>query len=679
MNAKKLLAVAVTVCLLLCAMLPLAASAVEIGTVGQYPTVEDGACTYDTTTGGTALITVPAGEYVAVSVAGGTGAEIAIYAYDTANFEAAQYQLILDRINQPWFTGEGSGTLGGDGFSIINANAFDIYVKFAVGAGGDSSDPIGSYNNPEPLPDMGVYMGGQFTHDFIDATEPYHYKWTAAEDGKFSVTILGTDGPNGFNSVGWMYYVENPDGNQYGTYHWNDDDPVVATDSVSVSAGETVVIMVATYDPTNYSATLPLGGVTFQVGFQAYGSAEMPYPLNKGVNEYNIVNDLNHYSYTATTETKIVLSGAGASWEYNAGSYDEMTADANGDYVVVLDAGESIVLNPAPSSLAGSDITITVAEKGSEEWPVELTIGDHAAANTWWPGTYYTWTGEDAGLLIVDFGTYTDWMLIVNDVPYSADEGDTVAVFEVAAGETAVNVMDWGWSWNGEFSVEFEPFTTENAPAELKEGDNYIAVPSKKGETAGKAYATIDLDKDVILTIENYWSGISVDGTAVAANRLGVLTVLLAAGEHEIVLENTLEEFVELTVNVAEPALGSFENPIEVSVVGKMSNTSVAAGSEINYAVNSKLDGTTLTVKGDVIVMVNGSVVEGKDGVVTVTLKASGATMIVTVVNDGTAAATYEASIDYPENPKTGVSIALPVLAMLMSACGAVVVGKKKF
>lgn len=683
MKAKKLLAVAVTLCLLLCAVLPMAASAVELGQVSQYPTADpdDGSYTYDTTAGGTAFITIAAGETAMINAAGASGAELAVYGYDTENFEDAQYLLILSRQmdGQIWATGNGTGTLAGEGFQIYNANEFDIYVKFAIGAG--SSAPAGTYDNPEPLEDMAVYQSAEISHDFIDATDPYWFQWEARYDGEFSVTVLGTDGPNGADSVGWLYYLENADAGKYGDYHWSDDEPVVATDSISVSAGDVVKIMLSTYDYNNTGATLPLGGVKIKLNFQVYGSPDLPYPLEKGINEYTITDGMNHYAYTATTDTKVVVSGAGNVYEYVDEDYDALDADSNGDVTVILAAGEAVVINPEPTSLAGNDIEILVAEKGSEDWPIEITeAGDHTATNPGWPGTYYTWSGEEAGLLIVDFGTYTDWMLMVDNVQYSAEEGDTIAVFEVPAGETSLNVMDWGFTWDGKFSVEFESFSTGETPVELKEGDNYVAIPSKKGEEAGKAYATINLDKEVILTIENYWSGITVDGTAVTANRLGVVKVLLAAGEHEIVLDNTLEEFVELTVNVAEPALGSYENPIEVSAVGKLSNTSVEAGSEVNYAVNSKLDGAILTVKGDVVVMVNGTEVKAEDGVVTVELKATGATMAVTIVNAGTAAATYEASIAIvTDNPATGdMGIILPVMAMLMSACGAVVVGKKK-
>ena len=466
MKMKKLLAVAVTLCLLLCAMLPMAASAVEVGMVSQYLTLDEdmGAYVYDTAAGGTAYVEIAAGETAVIVVEGGAGAEFAAYGYDTENFEDAEYYVILSRMfdGQYWATGETSGTLAGDNIQIYNANEFAIHFKIAfdTAAGGGSSDPVGTYNNPEVIPDMGVFMGGMFTHDFVGASEPYFYKWTALADGEFSVTIMGTDGPGGADSVGWTYSLENADGNIYGDNHWNNDDDVVATDSISVSAGDTVTVMLGTYDPDNWG--YPDGSVTFQVGFAEYGSPDLPYPLSAGVNEYTIDSDMNHYAFTANTVTKIVLSGAGDSWEYVEGEWEELTADADGNYTFVLAAGESIVLNPGPTSYEGSDITITVTEKGSEEWPIEVEADEeYTSPNTFWPGSFFSFTAEEDGTLIIDFGEYTDWLILIGEDEYAGEGESTYAEIEVTAGEVVFNIMDWRFSWDGEFAVVFETPTQE--------------------------------------------------------------------------------------------------------------------------------------------------------------------------------------------------------------------------
>lgn len=692
MKAKKLLAVVLTLCLLLCAMLPMAAVAAPVQ-ISQYltPVLHDDGyyeCTYDMTTGGTAMILgLPAGQTLFVYATGLAGASVSTYATDV-NGDPAAYGLIPAQGGYVAAdNGEASCTAVQDMVRVYNGSETAINIMMNVTAGAPSG-PDGSYDNPyDYAPNfMGIAdvafgdEGATMLNVAEGETEMVYYAWTAPADGYAYIDMITAQNMSG--EIGWMYYIDNKTSGDCSAFQFSDytDDD---DDTVSFTKGDVVLFGVCTFDPNDMWAT-PEGVLSFRVGYSLYGAADEPYPLDEGFNEYVLDGDATHYSYTATTDTMIIVSGAAEVYEYVSGDYDALQADADGNVVVVLAEGDSIVLNPCEYTAATVDISILVAEKGSEDWPLELTEGDHAAPNTWWPGTYYTWTGEDAGLLIVDFGTYTDWMLMVNDVTYSADEGDTVAVFEVPAGETAVNIMDWGWSWNGEFSVEFEPFTTEDAPIELEEGDNYVAIPSAKpGEddelVAGKAYATIDLDKDVILTIENYWSGITVDGDAVTPNRLGVLTVLLAAGEHEIVLDNTLEEFVELTVSVVEPAMGSFENPIEVIAAGKLSNASVEAGGEVNYAINAKLAGAVLTVKGNVVVMVDGSEVKAENGVVTVEIKPTGATMMLTIVNAGSSAATYEASIAYPDNPKTGdMGIILPALAMVMSACGAAFVCKKK-
>lgn len=342
--------------------------------------------------------------------------------------------------------------------------------------------------------------------------------------------------------------------------------------------------------------------------------------------------------------------------------------------------------------------TFTMAEKsGTDSNPDDMVVGTNTATTYGdYDGYFYLWTAEEDGILTITM-TEENWTYYVmvngdqttdNQLYSDDDEVVDVQVIEVVKNDQVIvwinsydpeNMADMNPAVEFSFDAAFAPYSTEDAPIELEEGDNAIGIPGKVGEDVGKAYATVDLDKETVLTIENYWSGITVDGTPYTANRLGVLTVLLAAGEHEIVLDNTLEDCVALTVNVAEPAPGSFENPIEVSAAGKLTNTSVEAGSEVYYAINGKLAGAVLTVKGNVVVMVDGSEVKAENGVVTVEIKPTGATMMLTIVNAGSSAATYEASVAYPDNPKTGdMGIILPALAMVMSACGAAFVCKKK-
>lgn len=128
-------------------------------------------------------------------------------------------------------------------------------------------------------------------------------------------------------------------------------------------------------------------------------------------------------------------------------------------------------------------------------------------------------------------------------------------------------------------------------------------------------------------------------------------------------------------------AEGSAGNPISVTTEQGLAGVKVEAGAEINYLVNSKLDGAVLTVTGEgAYVIVDGVKTEAKDGVVTVTLKATKATIALAIGNAGTAAASV--AITYADNPSTGdISLVAPIAAVLMSAMGtvALVIKKKEF
>jgi len=126
---------------------------------------------------------------------------------------------------------------------------------------------------------------------------------------------------------------------------------------------------------------------------------------------------------------------------------------------------------------------------------------------------------------------------------------------------------------------------------------------------------------------------------------------------------------------------GSAGNPISVTTEQGLAGVKIEAGAEINYLVNSKLDGAVLTVTGEgAYVIVDGVKTEAKDGVVTVTLKATKATIALAIGNAGTAAASV--AITYADNPSTGdISLVAPIAAVLMSAMGtvALVIKKKEF
>ena len=118
--------------------------------------------------------------------------------------------------------------------------------------------PLGAESNPD-TPVIGM-QDATIAYDGAS----YYYVWTAEENGAITVTMNADEG--------WLYQVnvapENVDDYSsyyYGDTHWYNDDPSVPFETVNVSAGDTVTIMVSTYDAATYSS--PVGSVNWSFEF----------------------------------------------------------------------------------------------------------------------------------------------------------------------------------------------------------------------------------------------------------------------------------------------------------------------------------------------------------------------------------------------------------------------------
>ena len=120
-----------------------------------------------------------------------------------------------------------------------------------------SFSPVGTWGNPE------VISAGTYAANLASGSQGYYYSWTAAETGTATIAMD--------SASGWMYSVngEMTDGSFiYGDTHWCDDDPVVASESIAVNAGDILTISVNTYDPADpWSA--PAGTVNWTLSFTA--------------------------------------------------------------------------------------------------------------------------------------------------------------------------------------------------------------------------------------------------------------------------------------------------------------------------------------------------------------------------------------------------------------------------
>ena len=129
-----------------------------------------------------------------------------------------------------------------------NAPAGTVSVNFELSA-------VGSWGNPDTV------EAGSVATELAEANQGYYYNWTAPASGTLTVSMD--------DASGWTYVIngELADGNYtYGDTHWYDDDPVVASETFNVSAGDVYSIMVGTYDSDN-PWNAPAGTVNWTLTF----------------------------------------------------------------------------------------------------------------------------------------------------------------------------------------------------------------------------------------------------------------------------------------------------------------------------------------------------------------------------------------------------------------------------
>ena len=138
----------------------------------------------------------------------------------------------------------------------VFANTYDPDNMWSAPAGNIMVDfsfsPVGSVDMPVALENL----GDQST-TVAEGTNGIWYEWVADKDGEVEVAMKGQD---------WQYVVNNLSTYVYGDTHWSDDDPVVASEIVTVNEGDVVRISINTYDPSNMW-TAPAGTVNWTIAY----------------------------------------------------------------------------------------------------------------------------------------------------------------------------------------------------------------------------------------------------------------------------------------------------------------------------------------------------------------------------------------------------------------------------
>jgi len=127
---------------------------------------------------------------------------------------------------------------------------------------------------------------GDYTADVTDKyPEGVYYQYTATEDGTVTITIN--------SEAGWLYVINNVTAGKYGDMHWSDDEEVVASETIDVTAGDVIMIQVATYDPDN-PWTAPIGTVDFTLDVPGESA---PATVEIALGDVNMDGEIDQYDY----------------------------------------------------------------------------------------------------------------------------------------------------------------------------------------------------------------------------------------------------------------------------------------------------------------------------------------------------------------------------------------------
>lgn len=121
--------------------------------------------------------------------------------------------------------------------------------------------------------------------------EGYLFTWTAETDGKLTITMPEGD---------WFYVVNNMTTGIYGDFQYSDVDPVQASTTVDVKAGDEIQVNVNTYDPNGGPS--PAGTLIVTAAFEeavAYIIGDVDG--NEGVDQQDAIYLLRHVLFFSIT------------------------------------------------------------------------------------------------------------------------------------------------------------------------------------------------------------------------------------------------------------------------------------------------------------------------------------------------------------------------------------------
>lgn len=319
---------------------------------------------------------------------------------------------------------------------VIFATTYDPADMWNAPAGTVSVDisfnAVGSWGNPEIIEEAGNFSTAGVSNG-------HYYNYAAPGDGEVTVTIL--------TETGWTYVVNNTTSSAYGDTQWSDSDPVVPSQTVQVSEGDVLEIMINTYDPADPWAVVE-GEIEWSLTFAPAGGNEggedpvdppveppvdpevnyeiSEIPLVVGTNDYTVSNMYTYtvYIFTPDAEGKYTFSSENSM--LGIVSYQDMwvqfepnaeIVNANSFEWECTGVGQAIMVAVLADTNVGT-ITIEHEEVIKEE--IEWTIYENVVTPE-----DFTFEGDADALLYVDtFDEIVDTAVLGEDGFYHLNSVD---------------------------------------------------------------------------------------------------------------------------------------------------------------------------------------------------------------------------------------------------------------
>ena len=328
-------------------------------------------------------------------------------------------------------------------FAITNhgseAAAYDVTFTY----------PVGHMENPAAL------VLGTNTVTRAAGASDYYYTFTAPRDGTLTFTFD--------SNAQWVYTVNNLTQGVYGDSQWSDSEPVQPETTVSVLAGDCIVIHVNTYDAANMFES-PAGTVVFEAKYVTGPNAFETIPGT--LDAVLIPGECAEFTGSFKGYNLVISDAENVVVSYNGAQY---RADANEEITVEFTDGENLTFTVQNTGNAEQTLTLKIinSRKGTQDNPDTMLVGTNTMTQNQAGGEdyYYTFTATKAGRLKITINTDSNWTYKITNLTQGRTSGKQLSLngrktytLAVKAGdviELQINTFDTKTGESCEGTVEF--------------------------------------------------------------------------------------------------------------------------------------------------------------------------------------------------------------------------------